>query len=89
MSKSRKTKIDPIDVKPPANIVGSTIKRLRRERGLSQEALSDRLELYAVYICRGSISRIEEKLRKVTDRELYAFSKVFGVPMEELIDKDD
>ena len=40
------------------NIVGSRIKELRVQKGLSQQALSDKLETLAVYICRGSISRI-------------------------------
>ena len=41
------------------NITGNQIKNVRRKVGLSQRTLSDKLETYAVYICRGSISRIE------------------------------
>ncbi len=71
----------------PINIVGDTIRRLRRKRNMSQQDLSIKLETMAVYVCRGSISRIEDKSRKVSDKELRAFSKIFGVPMEELIDE--
>ena len=66
------------------NIVGDKVRRLRLERKMSQQLLSDRLETYAIYICRGSISRIEDKQRTVTDIELYGLAKVFGVPVEEL-----
>ena len=49
------------------NLIGSNLKRLRQERGWSQQLLSNKLETVAVYICRGSISRIEDKQRTVTD----------------------
>ncbi len=66
------------------NMVGQTVRRLRQERGLSQRTLSERLETLAVYICRGSISRIEEGRRTVTDIELYGLAQVLGVRVDEL-----
>ena len=68
------------------NLVGSNIKKLRTERGLSQQALSNRLETMAIYVCRGSISRIEDKQRTVTDIELFGFSQVLGVPIQALFE---
>ena len=68
------------------NIVGDKIRELRVKRGLSQQMLSDRLETLAIYVCRGSISRIEDKQRTVTDIELAGFSKVFDVPINELFE---
>ena len=41
------------------NIVGSRVRELRLKRNLSQQALSDKLETLAIYICRGSIHWIE------------------------------
>ena len=64
------------------NMIGGRVRALRLERGWSQQTLSDRLEVLAIYICRGSISRIEEKRRTVTDIELYGLSQVLGVPIE-------
>ena len=49
--------------------------------GWSQQAVSDKLEMLAIYVCRGSISRIEDKQRTVTDIELYGLSQVFHVPV--------
>ncbi len=69
------------------NLVGDNVRRLRIERGLSQQALSNRLEMMAIYICRGSISRIEDRVRTVTDIELYGLSRVLGVPIEQLFEK--
>ncbi|MCM1258990.1 MAG: hypothetical protein NC307_14225 [Roseburia sp.] len=40
------------------------------------------METEAIYICRGSISRIEDGSRTVTDLELYGLSKILGKPIE-------
>lgn len=69
------------------NMIGSNLRRLRIEKGWSQQKLSDKLEMLAIYVCRGSISRIEDKQRTVTDIELYGFSQVLGVPIEELFEE--
>ena len=42
--------------------------------------------MLAIYVCRGSISRIEDKQRTVTDIELYGLSQVFGVPVSDFFD---
>ena len=65
-------------------MVGDKVRKLRTEQKMSQQMLSDRLETLAIYICRGSISRIEDKQRTVTDIELYGLAKVLGVSIEEL-----
>ena len=56
------------------NMVGDKVRELRLEKGMSQQALSNKLKMLAIYICRGSISRIEDKQRTVTDIELYGLS---------------
>ena len=67
-------------------MVGANIKRIRQEKGWSQQQLSDKLETLAVYVCRGSISRIEDKRRTVTDIELYGLASVLNVPISELFE---
>ena len=69
---------------PAMNLVGDKVKELRMARGMSQQSLSNKLEMLAIYICRGSISRIEDKQRTVTDIELYGLAKVLGVSIDEL-----
>ena len=66
------------------NMVGDKARKLRMEQKMSQQTLSDKLETHAIYICRGSISRIEDKQRTVTDMELYGLAQVLGVSIEEL-----
>lgn len=69
------------------NIVGDKIKKYRLEQKMSQKELSERLETYAVYICWGSISRIESHERTVTDFELRAMAKILRVSVEDLFDE--
>ena len=66
------------------NIVGTMVKYFRKEKKLSQRELSIKLELMGVYVCRGSISRIEDGSRTVTDIEIYALSKALGVSINDL-----
>ena len=60
------------------NLIGDRLRVLRKKHHLSQQQLSERLETQAVYICRGSISRIEDKSRTVTDIELMGLAKVLA-----------
>lgn len=68
------------------NIVGDKIKELRIERNMSQKELSEKLETKAVYICRGSLSRLEKQERTVTDFELKAIAEVLGVQIGDLFE---
>lgn len=66
------------------NLIGENLKRIRMSLKMSQQDLSNKLELLGVYICRGSVSRIEDFSRTVTDIELFAISEVLGVDPKEL-----
>ncbi|MDE6850159.1 MAG: XRE family transcriptional regulator [Clostridia bacterium] len=70
------------------NMIGAQVAKRRKELKMSQQKLSNMLELYAVYVCRGSVSRIEDYSRTVTDIELYAISKVLKTEITDLFDKD-
>ena len=78
-----------IDNDMPVNITGSQIKKLRTKAGLSQRQLSEKLELQAVYTCRGSISRIENGQRAVTDIELMAIANALDVSINMLFSTEE
>ena len=69
------------------NMVGENVRTFRMAKNMSQQTLSNKLEMMAIYICRGSISRIEDKQRTVTDIELYGIAKVLGVAISDLFEK--
>jgi len=66
------------------NLIGKNLKKLRTNLKLSQQDISNKLELLGIYICRGSISRIEDYSRTVTDIELFALAQVLGVDPKDL-----
>lgn len=68
------------------NIIGDKLYKIRLKKGFTQKDLSDRLELLGVYVCRGSVSRIENHTRSVTDIEIYAISRVLKVEITELFE---
>ena len=68
------------------NLVGAKVRELRRARRMSQQALSAQLELCGIYVCRGSISRLEDGLRTVTDIELFALAQIFQVSIDSLFE---
>ncbi len=70
------------------NIVGKNVKKFRTEKNMSQKLLSDKLETIAVYICRGSISRIEDQTRTVSDIELWGLSKILKKPIQDFFEDD-
>lgn len=65
------------------NLIGDKVRELRKSKNLTQQQVSDRLETHAIYICRGSISRIEDGSRTVSDIELYGLSQVLSTPIED------
>lgn len=71
------------------NLIGDKLRTFRTEKGWSQQTVSNKLEMLAIYVCRGSISRIEDKQRTVTDIELYGLSQVFGIPVSDFFDTEN
>lgn len=69
------------------NICGKNIAKFRMKMGISQRELADKMQLVGIDIDKNAIQRIECGKRFVTDIEIVAFAKVFGVTLEELLIK--
>ena len=67
------------------NICGKNIAKFRMELKISQRELADRMQLVGIDVDKNAIQRIECGKRFVTDIEIIAFAKVFGVTYEELL----
>lgn len=67
------------------NICGKKIAELRVAAGLSQRQLADKMQLVGLDIDKNAIQRIECGKRFVTDIEIVAFCKAFGVTLEQLL----
>ena len=61
------------------NISGTMLRKLRIEKGLSQQQLAEKVQLEGVELTSKEISKIENDNRLVQDFELFAFAQVLGV----------
>ncbi|WP_346911321.1 helix-turn-helix domain-containing protein [Faecalicatena orotica] len=71
------------------NLISQRLIELRRENGLSQRDLAEKLQLAGYDMDKNVITRIETNKRYVTDLELKALSEIFNVSYEYLIDGRD
>lgn len=69
------------------NLSGWKIKELRLAvvPKLSQRALAEQLQLLGIDLDKNAIQKIESGKRFITDIELRAFAKYFGVTADELL----
>lgn len=71
-----------------ANMVGKQIESLRKSHGIKQKYFVSKMQVLGVDINPTSYSKLEGQLRIVTDKELYAISKILGITVDELFNKE-
>ena len=67
------------------NATGSNINRIRTEKNISAQYLSDKLIMYGLDIHRQAIYHIESGKRTVADYELCIIAEILGVSTDELL----
>ncbi|MCD7739697.1 MAG: helix-turn-helix transcriptional regulator [Lachnospiraceae bacterium] len=68
------------------NLISQHLVQLRKQNGISQRDLAYQLQLLGFDMDKNVITRIETNQRFVTDIEVQAICRVFGVDYETLID---
>ncbi len=68
------------------NLISKRLIELRKEHNLSQRDLSHKLQLAGYDMDKNVITRIETNNRYVTDIEIQALARLFGVSYDYLID---
>lgn len=66
------------------NLIGPIIRRARCAGGLSQQALAARCNLLGWGVSRATLSKIESRLRRVNDAELWMLAAALGAEIAEL-----
>lgn len=66
------------------NLIGPAVRRARCARGLSQQALAARCNLMGWGLSRATLSKIEARLRRVNDAELWLLAAALGTEIAEL-----
>lgn len=68
----------------PRNVVGAQIRKLRYQQEMTQDDLAARCGRLGLDISRGTLAKVEAKVRCVSDEELYILAKSLGVKVDEL-----
>lgn len=63
------------------NIVGSRVRKARKESKITQMELAARLQVLGIKVDRPAISKLESGSRPVTDIEVDAIAKILKVPI--------
>jgi transcriptional regulator with XRE-family HTH domain len=71
--------------KKPKNLVGPQIRKLRYQKGLTQELFAARCSVVGFELTRATLSKIEAQLRCITDIELLILAKALNVEVTELL----
>lgn len=71
------------------NIVGSRVRRARKEAGITQMKLAAQLQLLGIKIDRSSIAKLESGIRPASDIEIAAIARILNVPIAWLFEDSD
>jgi len=66
------------------NVVGPKVRKLRNQRGWTQEVLAQKLQLAGWDVSRTSLAKLESGLRWTSDCELLFLAKVLSVGLHDL-----
>ncbi len=70
------------------NVVGPQIRKLREQKGWTQDELAVKVQLFGWDTSRLSVTRLENQERRVPDVELFVFAKVLGVRADDLFPRN-
>lgn len=66
------------------NVVGPQVRQLREAQKMTQEEFTARCNVVGLNISRGTLAKIESRVRRVTDEEVALLAKALKVPVETL-----
>ena len=66
------------------NNIGPQVRYLREEKGMTQDQLAARCNVVGLNISRGTLAKIESRVRRVTDSEVALLAKALKVDVAEL-----
>jgi transcriptional regulator with XRE-family HTH domain len=70
------------------NVVGPQVRKLRNQKGWSQETLAAKLQLIGWSIGRDSVASLESQRRRVPDCEIIFMARALGVRTETLFPRN-
>jgi transcriptional regulator with XRE-family HTH domain len=71
------------------NIVGSSVKKIRQQKGWTQDQLTAKCNLVGLNISRGTLAKIESRVRRVVDSEVQLLAIALRVDIQQLFMDND
>jgi len=68
----------------PSNVVGAQVRKIRDAHVWSQEMLAARCNRYGWDVSRGTVAKLEAKIRCVNDEELRILARALKVSVDDL-----
>lgn len=68
------------------NAIGNEIKIYRQKNNMTQKELSEKMQLYGIDLNKNSLQKIERGDRVIKEYELAAFSHIFNVSADILLE---
>jgi transcriptional regulator with XRE-family HTH domain len=69
-------------------VIGPQVRKLRTQKGWTQNQLALKLQLSGWDTSRESVTRLENQSRRVPDLELFVVAKVLGVKADDLFSRN-
>ncbi|OZG72977.1 transcriptional regulator [Hahella sp. CCB-MM4] len=66
------------------NLIGANVKRFREIQQLTQDQLATRCKIEGWNLSRGTLAKIEARVRRVTDYEVATMAKALRISVSEL-----
>ncbi len=66
------------------NLIGPRVREIRESKGWTQDELATRCNLLGWSISRGTLGKIEARVRRITDAEVALLAKALEVDVSEL-----
>ena len=66
------------------NIIGPRVRAIRESKNLTQEELAAQCNLLKWDISRGTLAKIESRVRRVTDEEILLLARALKVSVNDL-----
>lgn len=71
----------------PLNILGPKLRQVREERGWTQDQVAAKCQVLGFDLTRGTLAKIESRVRAVSDHEIPYLAKVLRCSIESLFPK--
>ena len=74
-------------MKTPLNVIGTKLRHLREQQGLTQDQLAAKCQVLGLDITRGTLAKIESEIRAVFDHEIPFIAQALNTGIESLYPK--